>query len=108
MDAGALDRRVTIRRQLTTDDGYSSTAGDFADLTKRWASKRDIADGERWSAGATGATVTTRFVMRWDSVTRTITAVDRLFYDDAEYDIVGTKEIERRQYVEITAARRND
>lgn len=106
-----MDRRVAILRQETGDDGYSSSAGEFVELVQRWASKKDVSDGEKWAAGATGASVTTRFVMRWDSVTSTIKAADRLRYpvsDGDEYDITGTKEIGRRQHIEITAVRRND
>lgn len=109
MAAGRLDRRIQFRRAATDDDGFAQTE-DFADHgTPVWARKADISDGERWRAGEVQAHVTTRFVVRWSSFTSDITPKDRLVCDGLSYDIFGIKEGSgRRQWIEITAAARND
>lgn len=99
-----LDRRIQFRRATLVDDGFSQTEQWADHGTTVGASKKDIGDGERWRAAAVEATITTRFVVRWSSFTGGITPADRLVCEGLEYNIVGLKEIGRRQAIEITAA----
>lgn len=108
MEAGRLDRRISIERLSTTYNAHNEPVTAWAELAKRWASKKDVSDGEKIRAAEVGATVTTRFQVRWDSVTETLTAADRIVYDGQVYEIEGTKELERREGIEITASRQND
>lgn len=108
MRAGPMDRRITIERYGVTYNDDNEPVSAWTELAKRWASKQDVSDGEKIRAAEVGATVTTRFQLRWDSVTETITATDRLVYDGQVYEIEGTKEINRREGIEITASRQND
>jgi SPP1 family predicted phage head-tail adaptor len=106
--AGDLDRRVQFRRSSLVDDGVSKVEV-FADHgTPVWASKRDLSDGERWRAAEVQAGVTTRFVVRWSGFAAGLTPKDRLVCEGREYEITGTKEIGRREFVEITTASRTD
>ena len=60
-------------------------------------------------AAQVGASVTTRFVVRFDSLTKTLTAADRIVYDGKVYAISGLKETEgRRDGIEITASTGTD
>lgn len=106
----ALDRRVTLLRAAVVDDGLQSGPDwdEPVTLGTVWASKADISDGERWRAGQVQAHVTTRFRLRWSSVTAGLTAKDRVTCEGRTYDIVAVKEIGRREGVEITAAARTD
>lgn len=108
MRAGPLDRRISIERYSTTYNEDNEPVSAWAEVAKRWASKQDVSDGEKIRAAEVGASVTTRFQVRWDSVTETITAADRLVYDGQVYEIAGTKELNRREGIEITASRQND
>lgn len=108
MLAGRLDRRITIERLGTTYNDDNEPVSVWTALATRWASKQDVSDGEKIRAAEVGATVTTRFQVRWDSVTETITAADRIIYDGQEYEVAGTKELGRREGIEITASRQND
>lgn len=108
MEPGKLDRRITLLRFGETLDQWNQPTDGWSEITKRWASKQDVSDGEKLRAAQVGATVTTRFVVRSDSVTRTLTAADRIEYDGVTYAIEGTKEIGRREAIEITASRPND
>ena len=109
MMAGKLDRRITIERYGVTYDEFNQPIEAWTELAKRWASKQDVSDGEKLRAAQVGATVTTRFHVRYDSVTKTITAADRIVYEGRTYAIVGIKEMEgRREGIEITASTGTD
>lgn len=103
---GKLDRRITIQRATTITDDFNEPVESWPDFTHVWASKTDVRDGEKWAAQEVGATITTRFVIRWSSKAGEITPKDRILSDARTYDIHGIKEIGRRRYLEITAAAR--
>jgi len=109
MQAGKLDRRITFQRYGSTVNEWNEPITGWTELGKRWASKEDVSDGEKVRAAQVGASVTTRFRVRYDPLTSTLTAADRLVCDGVEYQISGTKEGDgRRREIEITAARSND
>ena len=108
LDSGALDRRVSILRATLTDDGFATTPGEPQEVGVRWASKFDVSDRERSAAAQQGSAITTRFQMRWDSLTSTINTQDSLRLEGATYTISAVKELGRREGIEITAARRDD
>jgi SPP1 family predicted phage head-tail adaptor len=109
MQAGALDRRITLQRYSTTYNSDNEPIAAWTDLGKRWASKEDVSDGEQVRAAQVGASVTTRFVLRLDSLTKTLTSADRIIYGGKEYSISGIKETEGRlEGIEITAAASTD
>lgn len=108
MLAGRLDRRVDILRASITTGEYGEEEKAWPTLATRWASKADVSDGEKLRAQAVGATLTTRFQVRFDSVTSTLTAEDRIRCEGRDYDLVGVKEIGRREGLELTAVSRAD
>lgn len=108
MTAGSLDRRVQFHRAALVDDGFAS-ATNWADHgAPVWASRRDVSDRERIESEQIAAVITTRFQVRSSTFTRGITAADRLTCEGALYDIVGVKQIGRRDMLEITARARAD
>ena len=80
------------------------------DYATRWAERNDLSDGERVAAGQVGSYLMSRFKIRSDSQTRTVTAKDRLSHDDAFWNIKGVKEAKggRSRFIEITAVRDAD
>jgi SPP1 family predicted phage head-tail adaptor len=108
MDSGPLDRKITLERFSTTYNEFNEPFEGWATLAVRSASKDDVSDGEKLRAAQVGATITSRFRVRYDSVTSTLTAADRLTYEGKQFSIVGTKEIGRREGIEITASVPND
>ena len=106
MDAGALDRRVQVRRAGLVDDGFGQVEAWADHGAPVWAAKKDISDGERFRALAVAANVTTRFQLRLSAFTAGITPADRLVCEGREYDISGIKEIGRRVGLEVTATAR--
>lgn len=109
MLAGSLDRRVTILRHdadATNDLGEPVESWTASDQV--WASKSDVSDAERVKAMGVGSKLSTRFVVRSASLTRSITTQDRLRYDGRDYEITGLKEIGRRVGIEISASTVDD
>lgn len=109
IDPGELDKRITIWRASIEDDGTATVEGPPAKIGKRWAKKTDISDAERMAAGENASSVTTRFLVMSDSLTRTITAKDDLRHKGRSYEITGIKESgEREDGIEITTSTRTD
>ena len=108
MKAGDLDRRLTLRRATVTTNSLNELVSNWSDLATVWASKKDVSDGERVRAQEVGSSITTRFQVRWSTVTASLTPKDRLVCEDREYEITGVKEIGRRVGLEITATARTD
>lgn len=107
--AGALDRRVQVRRAVLSDDGLGQVLSWADHGAPVWAAKKDISDGERWRAAEVQAHVTTRFTLRWSPFAAGITPKDHLVCEGLEYEITGVKEGPgRRVSIEITAAARTD
>lgn len=103
MEAGKLDRRIAIERAIKTTDAVGGEVLSWLPLATVWASVAPISDGERWRAAEVSAGVTTRFQIRWGAA---VTVEDRILYDGRVYEIVGVKEIGRREGQEITASAR--
>lgn len=108
MQARSLDRTITLERFGETYDEWNQPIQGWAELGTRKASKKDVSDGEKLRAAQVGATISTRFVVRYDSLTKTITAADRLTCEGVQYELSGVKELGRREGIEITASRPND
>lgn len=115
MQAGRLDRRVTLRRVTVTTNALGEAVETWGDIGTVWASKADKAADEATTARArsgTGelraATVTTVFQVRWSTLTAGLTPLDRVALDGLEYDITGLREIGRREGREIIAVARAD
>ncbi len=106
MKSGDLDRRIAIERATVTVNGYNEEVRSWTILATVWAAVWPIADGERWRAGEVGATVTHRFRIRWSSTVSDITPADRISFDGRIFEISGSKEIGRREGIEITASAR--
>lgn len=108
MQAGKLDRRLTLERATVTYDSFNSPVYTWATLATVWGEKKEISDGERLSAQEKGADITTRFQIRYSTTVADLNPKDRLTYDSRTYDIVGVKELGRRDGLEITTKARTD
>ena len=108
IDAGELDRRVTILHAPAVDDGLSTVDGAFVPIGKRWAKMTPVSDGEQIRAAQVGQSLTARFLMRRDSLTAQIDGTYRLTCEDRTYEVTGAKEARGRAVgIEITAVARS-
>lgn len=103
--------RVTVLRHgAATFDGLQDVPGALAEVVTRMADRRDVSDGERFRSGEVMAEIVTRYTLRADSLTRTITPKDRLREGAAGggVAIVGVKEVAGGSLIEVSCAARSD
>lgn len=106
MDAGKLDRRITIERAIGDRNEFNEVVqADWQPLMTLWAARVDVSDGEKFAAGGIGGFLAARFTVRHSTHTAGIRYSDRLLHDGRNWNIVGLKEARegRRQFIEITA-----
>lgn len=106
LDAGKLDRKIDLLRATYATDDANESIATWHVLANRSASATAVSDGEKLRASELGATLSMRFKVRWDTSIADLDPTDRVLYNGRTYDIVGVKEIGRREYFEITAAAR--
>lgn len=107
MNIGRMDRLLSIERNTPTTNELNEEVDSWAEAFKTWAKRRDVSDSEGVAAGVLGSSQMTRFVIRSDSLTRSITPKDRISYDGDLWNIKGIKETPdgRRRFLELTAVR---
>jgi SPP1 family predicted phage head-tail adaptor len=110
INAGDLDRVISVLRMTEgAADPFGHKAVTWPTLVRTRAMVTPVKDGERFGASRElQATVDTRFLVRWSSVTRTVTTLDRVQYGDRTYDIMAVKEVGRREGVEISGVARSE
>lgn len=109
MKSERLDRKITLERfTYSTDPGSGEQVKTWSTLATVWASKRDVSDSERVASAEVSAEIGTRFQIRWDSSWADLNPKDRVVHDGRTYDIVGVKELGRREGLEISAIARAD
>lgn len=112
MDAGRLDRRVTLQRATTAADAYGERVQTWADLATVWAEKiesgRLVAREQADAGEARVALARRKFRIRWSETVAVIDASDRLLFEGDAYDILGVTELGRREGLEIECTARAD
>lgn len=106
MDAGRLDRRVTLQRAVVTVDAYNEEVPTWTSYATVWAACEPVSDGERQRAGETLSDKKARFTIRYSTDVKAVDARDLLLFEGRAYDVNGVKEIGRREFLEITATAR--
>lgn len=101
MQAGKLDRRITIQEPVISQDDYGEpVVTGWADVATVWAQVVPVSGREYFDATAVRAEKTTRFRIRWRSG---LTEAMRIVYDGRNYDIRSIVELGRREGLEIRA-----
>jgi SPP1 family predicted phage head-tail adaptor len=108
LDAGSLDRRITLERATATQ---ASPSGEqlltWAEETTIWAEVQPLSGGELFRAQQLEAKADTRFRVRY----RTDITPDeklRISYGGRTYDIRSVVELGRREGLEIIAQARTE
>lgn len=111
MRAGPLDRRITLQRySFTTDPGSGEQVKTWSTLgpASISAAALPVSDSERVASAEVSAEITMRFQIRYDPAWDDLNPKDRVSYDNKSFDIVGVKELGRREGLEISAIARAD
>ena len=106
--AGALDRRIVIRRKTVTYNSFNEPIEGWRTVFTVWANRSDASASEAYRAKEVGAEITTRFTVRWSSQTRSIDPKDVVRFGRRNYNIVAVRDLERNRWREIDAVSRSD
>jgi SPP1 family predicted phage head-tail adaptor len=98
MQAGKMDRRVTLQSRSVERNVHGEQVVTYTDLATVSAQKMDPRGREFFAAQQTQAEVTTRWRIRYRS---DLTVMHRLVYDGLAYDIVQVSEMGRRAGLEL-------
>lgn len=99
MNAGQMDRQVTIQTYTTTLDDWNHPTKAWADLATVWASKVDKRETEQNELHQLVAITRTVWTIRYRN---DIDTTARIVYNSKYYDIRGIKELGRREGLQIT------
>jgi SPP1 family predicted phage head-tail adaptor len=102
IQAGQLDRRVTLQRPSPVDDGYTRTPG-FADVATVWARRTKAGANKRLAAAQVGGTITHSFLINWSSKVAPVDTQWRLVCEGRVYEIVSADQVGRREGIIIDA-----
>lgn len=111
LQAGDLNRRIAFQRATLSAGGdYNEPQETWATIATVWAKRHDASAGEAYRAQEVGAQISIRFTVRYSSLTRTLTPVDRIVFDGKTYNITTCREPAgtTRQWIEIDAVARAD
>jgi head-tail adaptor len=101
LKAGNLDRRVTLLRRGLVHDGLQQVEG-WTALGTRWASRKPVPGGETGEAEGRRSFGRYSLWLRWDSLSRTLTAADAVAIDGRRFELTQPPlEISRREGVEL-------
>lgn len=111
MDAGQLDRKITLQRQgADVDNGLGTEPGEWATLATVCARLMPMSGAERLAALENAAFASARFMIRKSSDVEDLNAKDRIEYpvgSEAYHNIVNVRE-EGRAFLVIDAVARGD
>lgn len=111
LDAGSLDRRVTLHRYGVVKDAYGDDRPGFSPLATVAASVRPAPGAERLQSAENAASAPTVIRIRWSSRVADLNPKDRVEYPVGSgrmFDIKSVVEIGRRDGLEIAAIGRAD
>jgi len=109
-EAGKYDRRIQFLMSSEVDDGVSVKQIWVNKGPRYWANVKEFAATETQESGQVQATIQTRFTVRRNEFTASISPLDRISYDGKIYDITGRMETGTFRLAEIqfAATARND
>jgi SPP1 family predicted phage head-tail adaptor len=98
-DAGRLDRRVLLQREVTTQDEYGEVVITWQDVAEVWAEMRPLRGTERIDAAQLVAQFDTSWRIRWRPDVRA--AGWRVRYDGRDHDVKSVAELGHRELLQL-------
>jgi SPP1 family predicted phage head-tail adaptor len=99
MQAGKLDRRISLRHRVLTRNANGENVASYTEYASVWGGKRDLRGREFFAAQQINAELQATWRIRWRS---DVTVTDRLV-DDAGvvFDVIHIAEIGRREGLDL-------
>lgn len=98
MQAGQLDRLITLQGKTSTQDDHGGVVEAWAKVADIWAQYLAGGGNERFASAQVYAETQGRFRIRWRSG---VTPQHRIVFDGKEWDIIAVDEIGRRTGLEL-------
>jgi len=108
LDAGQLNRRITISTATKAEDAVGQGIPTWVPLATVWAKYTPVSDGEKVRANEVFSDLMARFIIRYSTVVANVDTKAQITFDGRTFDVSGVKEIERRRWIEITASARGE
>jgi SPP1 family predicted phage head-tail adaptor len=112
LQAGDLDRRITVQRstRVPANPDFNEEIDVWSNLVTIWAKRADASAGEAYRAQEVGAQISCRFTVRYSNVTKTISPLDRIVFNDKVFNVTGVREPvnTRNKWIEIDCVARAD
>lgn len=103
MNAGELDRRIVVEQYTTTRDSWNHPTQTWTTLATVWANKHVKRSNERTEMEQTVNVNLHTFRIRYRA---DVDTTMRIAHDGRYYYIVGTKELGRKEGLELTTEQR--
>lgn len=104
MNLGSLDRTVTFQRATFTTNGRNEKIPAGWEPVATVRARRDpVSDGERNNGAQVERLVTDRFTTHYSRDLAALDLTQQLVCDGVAYDLVGRKELGRREGLEWSA-----
>lgn len=87
--AGKRDKRIAFERKSVTTDAFGGEVEMWAEIARAWASVSFGTGQERRTAAQEGAALTATFRVLRNSLTASLTPLDRIIFMGAAWDIQG-------------------
>lgn len=97
------DKLISLQRASATTDDYGEEVMTWAEIGKEKAAVLFGRGSERRQAAQTQSAQSVTFTVLSNSVTRSLTAKDRIVWNDVAWDLAGPGSPVRRGELEITA-----
>lgn len=108
ISSGELDSRITFLIPIVFYNSFNEPEEVMGDFVEVWAKRRDVSSSESFHAQEISAELTTRFTVRWSTELSRVDSRYRILYGDREFNITGTREVGRREWMEIDAVVRSE
>lgn len=109
MKSGKLKYRVSIQRQVQTQDAVGQLNDSWVELASRRASIEPLQGRDFFRASGEHIDITTRIRLRWETVLQDLTPADRIvdeaFSPQVEYKIISVINSNRRNHELICMCR---
>ena len=105
MISGPRDRRIVIQSPGTpTVNAMGEQIPNWETVATLWAKYMPLRDSERLQAAQVQSTITVRFQVLWSLSVDQVDERHRVLFDGRVFDVVGVKEIGRREGLELSCA----
>lgn len=108
MEAGKLDRRITLQRLTTVRTKSGDETETWAEVATVWAQKIEARGDERFSAATLVGKINRSFRILYSPEVSDVDTTWRVMFDDDVHQIIAYREIGYREGIELDCVVRSE